>query len=192
MHGEPEFEKIGKKKRMIWELVVLCTFSFSLTVLYLAMRIVMYNGGYISLGGPYLVTHQAPGWTWIMPFVILLNILSMSAGFAIVKRKEGFSLMVFSWSALCTSLGWIFLDFGLGLHGNPGLQWDEIVVGIVIILIGVLPLMVMLLDVRQKMRERRYMKTVPVMSVNVLSVLIQVMLSVMALCLGILFFWSLQ
>jgi len=155
--GVVDMKKVHEEKAngQVWKMGVLFFFTLSLTMLFLGMRGVMALGGFLSSGGPYLVTHPSPGWAWIMYPAILLTVATLGAGFAILKRERGGYLMVHAWSALCFSLGWNFLDFGLGLFGKPETDWSDVAVGLVILLLGAIPLLVMILDLRRKIRESR-------------------------------------
>jgi hypothetical protein len=193
MGAEPEINPGGETERTgtrVRRLGVLFVFSFSLAILYQGMRGVMYLGGFVATGGPYLVTHQAPGWVYAMPPAIFLVVAGMSAGFVQLKKKRGFNLMTFSWPAIFISLGWNFLDFGLGLQGKPGPYWDDVGAAILFILIGSIPLAVMLLDLPRTMKERRDAGAAP--SGYPWTVLSQIALAAAAVFLGVLAFRGLQ
>lgn len=181
-------EKDSFRGKMV-QLAAVFVFSFSLTLLYLAMRGVMFLGGYVSSGGPYLITNPAPEWTWVMNLAILSTIGSLTAGISILKKQKGVTLLYLFWPSLCFALAWNFLDFGLGLQGWPGIHWFDVVVGLVLIFIGAIPLMVIFLDHRRKIREKCRVKLT---AADVSRACTQILCALMAGFLAVLFFQLLQ
>jgi hypothetical protein len=115
-------------------------FSFCLTCLFLAMRGVMRLGGYVASGGPYVIAHPAPGWTWLVPtsivagaFFIILNALTGRA-------VGGINLHALVWPAAFLSLGWNFLEFSIrppaGAHAPI---WGWLICGILFVFMGGIP-----------------------------------------------------
>jgi hypothetical protein len=101
-------------------------FGVALTNLYLGMRGVMRLGGFVASGGPYEIAHQAPGWIWIMPVSIFVGLISVFVSFGAGGKLGGPNLMALAWSALFTSLGWNFMEFGFSPPGGQGLSWGWI------------------------------------------------------------------
>jgi len=130
-------------------------FAFCLACIYLGMREVLRLGGFVASGGPYVIAHEAPGWIWLFPACIILLVMSMllAAFTGFVSGKP--NIMALSWSALFISLGWNFLEFGLGMKG--GTAWGWVVCAALFIPMGVLPLVyiVWLLVGDFKVRRRR-------------------------------------
>lgn len=133
-------------------LAVLFVFSLSLTLLYQGMRGLQALGGYAATGGPYLVTRPAPGWAWVLYAAIPLAVVSLGAVFALLRRKPGTSLLYLCWPAAFLSLGWNFVEFGLRGSSPDGF---DLAAGGLFVLLGFVPLVVLALDYRQKIREHR-------------------------------------
>ncbi len=113
---------------------------FCMTCLYLAMRGVMRLGGMVATGGPYAIAHPAPGWAWIFPGSILVGLIFIGLNSFASRRAGGLDVLVLAWPALFLSLGWNFLDFGLGLTGGHGLIWAWLVCGVLFVAMGGIPL----------------------------------------------------
>lgn len=118
---------------------------FCMTSLYQAMRGVMRLGGMVASGGPYAIAHPAPGWAWIFPVSILAGLVFIGLNFFASRRVGGLDVLVLAWPALFLSLGWNFLDFGIGLTtGRHGLVWGWLVCGIIFVVMGGLPLILVI------------------------------------------------
>jgi hypothetical protein len=169
-------------------LAVLFVFSFSLTLLYQGMRGLQAMGGYASTGGPYLVTRPAPGWTWVLYAAIPLLIVSLGAVFALLRRKPGTSLLYLCWPAAFLSPGWNFVEFGMRGSAPDGI---DLVAGGLFILLGLVPLIVLALDYRQKKREHRRTGELPPPRMRLLPLLPQLAVAGAAVLFGVLLFRSL-
>jgi hypothetical protein len=130
-------------------------FGVALTNLYLGMRGVMRLGGFVASGGPYEIAHQAPGWIWIMPVSIFVGLISVFVSFGAGGKLGGPNLMALAWSALFTSLGWNFMEFGFSPPGGQGLSWGWIICGVVFIPMGLIPLWIIIQTVHSSHRKRK-------------------------------------
>jgi hypothetical protein len=132
-------------------------FAFCLACIYLGMREVLRLGGFVASGGPYVIAHEAPGWIWLFPACIFLMVMSilLAAFTGFVSGKP--NIMALSWSALFTSLGWNFLEFGLGIGMKGDIAWGWVACAALFIPMGVIPLVyiVWLLVGDFKVRRRR-------------------------------------
>jgi len=130
-------------------------FSFSLTIMYHGMRGVMMLGGFVASGGPYEIAHPAPDWVWLMPVAVLLMVISIFASIFSALRINGPNIMALSWSALFTSLGWNFLQygFGIGMGGQLAVGW--ITCAVVFLPMGLLPLIFVLRSFFRSLNARR-------------------------------------
>jgi hypothetical protein len=146
-----------------WLVFLISQFIFgaALTTLYLGMRGIMRLGGFVASGGPYAITHPAPGWVWVMPVSIILGLTSVFVSFGIGRKIGGLNLMALSWSAVCLSLGWNFMEFGIKPHAAEGPVWGDIISGAVIILIGAIPLILIILVVLSSLRNGKQSPPVP-------------------------------
>lgn len=116
--------------------------AFSIGLLFLGMRAVMGVGGFCAEGGPYVVeTHCPPG--------VDLMFLAFPLGFGAVGLMiwkgaplgERYAMLpLLAWPALFLSLGWNFLEFGIGAPGGLALGW--LVPGVMFVLMGGVPLWV--------------------------------------------------
>lgn len=140
-------------RKMIRMMGVLFVFSFSLTLLFLGMRGVMDLGGMVASGGPYAVAHPAPDWIWLVPVSVLMMVASILAGvFMSASDFKGPNLMLFAWSALFGVLGWNFLEYGLGLGKETGLEWSWLICALLFFAMSLVPLV---LITRHKMAAFR-------------------------------------
>lgn len=144
----------GKKKQN-WMMAVLFFFCLALTILYHGMRGVLDLGGFVASGGPYAIAHPAPGWIWIMPVSAILMVATLVVGVnvSIASGFHGSSLMIFSWSAVFISLGWNFLDYGIGFGEKTGPVWSWLVCAFFFMLMGLIPLYFILRNLVKKMKE---------------------------------------
>lgn len=145
-----------------WLVFLISQFIFgaALTNLYLGMRGIMRLGGFVASGGPYAITHPAPGWVWVMPVSIVLGLTSVFVSFGTGRKLGGPNIMALAWSAVCISLGWNFIEFGIKSQAGEGLAWGDIISGAVIILIGAIPLILIIQLVRSSFRDRKQARQV--------------------------------
>jgi hypothetical protein len=116
----------------------------ALTLVFLSMRSVMKIGGFCAQGGPYVIQHPCPhGVTGILPASIIGGLI-LAGVYAFATSNwdiPNFTLLL--WSALFLSLGWNFFQYAF----NPpapmkGVAVGWLVCGIVFVLMGGLPLIV--------------------------------------------------
>jgi hypothetical protein len=117
-----------------------------LTLVYLSMRSVMDVGGFCAEGGPFEIeTHCPQGVPGVMVGALLggLVLAFVYVGVAVVKGIPSFAGLL--WPALFLSLGWNFLEYAFDPPGTGGgVVWGWLVCGVVFVLMGGLPLLVML------------------------------------------------
>ena len=117
-----------------------------LTLVYLSMRAVMDVGGFCAEGGPFVIEQHCPqGVPGIMVGGILggLVLAFVYVGVAVWRRIPSFAMLL--WPALFLSLGWNFLDYAFDPPGTDGgVVWGWLICGIVFMLMGGLPLLVVL------------------------------------------------
>ena len=117
-----------------------------LTLVYLSMRAVMDVGGFCAEGGPFdIETHCPQGVPGIMVGGLLggLVLAFVYVGVAVWRGIPSFAMLL--WPALFLSLGWNFLEYAFDPPGaGGGVVWGWLICGIVFMLMGGLPLLVML------------------------------------------------
>jgi hypothetical protein len=117
-----------------------------LTLVYLSMRDVMDVGGFCAEGGPFVIEQQCPqGVPGVMVGGLLGGIVLafVYVGLAVVRGIPSFASLL--WPALFLSLGWNFLEFAFDPPDTGGgVVWGWLICGIVFMLMGGLPLIVML------------------------------------------------
>ena len=117
-----------------------------LTLVYLSMRAVMDVGGFCAEGGPFVIEQHCPqGVPGIMVGGILggLVLAFVYVGVAVWRGIPSFAMLL--WPALFLSLGWNFLEYAFDPPGTGGgVVWGWLICGIVFMLMGGLPLLVML------------------------------------------------
>ena len=117
-----------------------------LTLVYLSMRAVMDVGGFCAEGGPFVIEQHCPqGVPGIMVGGLLggLVLAFVYVGVALWKGIPSFAMLL--WPALFLSLGWNFLQYAFDPPGaGGGVVWGWLICGIVFMLMGGLPLLVML------------------------------------------------
>lgn len=139
--GEPVLPGTdGTIKDWVLFLLPLFAFSFSMAMIYSAMRGVMDLGGFVATGGPYEIAHPAPGWVWVFPVFINVMVISMISAAALGKRINGPNLMSLSWSALFISLGWNFTEYGIGASKNTGPVISWLICAFLFMAMGIIPL----------------------------------------------------
>ena len=119
--------------------------AFTLTLLWLSMRVVMGVGGYCASGGPYVIATPCPDLVVALTPLSIFGIflfggLALWGGVSLGGSWAGILSLV--WPALFLSLGWNFLDFGLhppaGSEGDLAGSW--IFCAVIFGLIGGVPL----------------------------------------------------
>jgi hypothetical protein len=138
----------GPSRRDIgWLLVGVTGLSACITLVFLGMRAVMDIGGACAEGGPYVSANPCPAG------IALVMTLAVPAGFGFGwltgwagNRVGGYAGLPFlAWPALFISLGWNFLDYGLvSPPPREGIVWGWLIPGILFVLIGGVPLMLVL------------------------------------------------
>jgi hypothetical protein len=141
-------------------LLCLFGFTFCLTILYLSMRGILDLGGYVASGGPYAITHPAPGWVWVLPVSIFVGAIFAVGGGVLAKRVGGLNPLLLAWPALFISLGWNFLEYGFHPPSGQGLVWGWIICGVIFVPMGLIPLIFGLrIHFRGRSERRRRMET---------------------------------
>lgn len=116
-----------------------------LTVLYRCMRSVMTIGGACASGGPYEIARPCPdGIGWMTPVSILLGLVMVGVVLFFNHGMPGPKAVAFAWPALFLSLGWNFWEFGLDPPGDARRDAGWIVCGVIFVLMGAVPLLVLL------------------------------------------------
>lgn len=118
----------------------------ALTMVFLSMRSVMDVGGFCAEGGPFEIEQHCPQG---VPGVMIGSLWGgiILAGVYVwqtLKNKvPGFTGLL--WPALFLSLGWNFLEYAFNPPGTGGgVVWGWLICGILFLLMGGLPLLVML------------------------------------------------
>jgi hypothetical protein len=127
--------------------------AFCISVLYQAMRPIMRLGGMVASGGPYAIAHPAPPWVWIVPLSIITGMICFFLNLFTGPDGDGVNLMPLAWPGLFLSLGWNFLEFTFNPPGG-GLAWGWLICGVVFVLMGGLPLLVVFKAARDKVKFR--------------------------------------
>jgi hypothetical protein len=141
------------------------------TVIFLSMRAVMDIGGACASGGPYVPVQSCPAGVPALMTIGMLGLfgfggLGMWAGTQVGRGWAALPLL--AWPALFLSLGWNFLEYGIGPPGGqsgPEIGW--LVCGVVFVAIGGIPL-VIAISARHELRTdgaaavaRRYRMSLP-------------------------------
>jgi hypothetical protein len=126
--------------------------AFCITCLYHGMRGVMRLGGMVASGGPYAIVHPAPSWVWIMPVSILLGMACFFINL-FSSDPDGVNLMPLAWPGIFLSCGWNFLEFTFTPPGG-GLAWGWLICGVLFVLMGGLPLLLVFRVARDKVKSR--------------------------------------
>ena len=118
----------------------------ALTMVFLSMRAVMDVGGFCAEGGPFEIeTHCPQGVPGVMVGSLWGGIILAGVYAWQVVRHGVPSFLGLLWPALFLSLGWNFLDYAFDPPGTQGgVVWGWLICGIVFMLMGGLPLLVML------------------------------------------------
>jgi hypothetical protein len=134
-------------------------------MVYLSMRAVMDVGGFCAEGGPFEIeTHCPQGVPGVMVGSLWGGIILAGVYIWQVMRHNVPSFVGLLWPALFLSLGWNFLEYAFDPPGaQGGVVWGWLICGIVFMLMGGLPLLVMLpATIRSFTRERERTKGWPV------------------------------
>jgi hypothetical protein len=127
-------------------LVATAGLAFSIALLWLGMRAVMGVGGFCADGGPYVIETPCPPGAELMFLAFPLGFASAVTmiwkGSALGGLYAGLPWL--AWPALFLSLGWNFLEFGLFGPGGEGVVLGWIVPGVVFMLMGGGPLLLVL------------------------------------------------
>jgi Short C-terminal domain len=137
----------------------------ALTMVYLSMRAVMEVGGFCAEGGPFEIeTHCPQGVPGVMVGSLLGGIVLAGVYVVLVIKHNVPNFVGLLWPALFLSLGWNFLEYAFDPPGTQGgVVWGWLICGIVFMLMGGLPLLVMLpATVRSFTRERERPKGWPI------------------------------
>jgi hypothetical protein len=130
--------------RVIAFLAGIAALAFCIALLWLGMRAVMDIGGFCASGGPYQIAVECPD------SVVLSTPLSIMGGFLaaglILWGGAGLGgswagLVLLAWPALFLSLGWNFLQYGF-FAPDGGWIWSWIFCGVLFVLMGAIPLVV--------------------------------------------------
>ena len=115
-------------------------------MVYLSMRAVMDVGGFCAEGGPFEIeTHCPQGVPGVMVGSLWGGIILAGVYAWQVVRHNVPNFVGLLWPALFLSLGWNFLDYAFDPPGTQGgVVWGWLICGIVFVLMGGLPLLVML------------------------------------------------
>jgi hypothetical protein len=139
-------------------LVGVAGLAFCITLLWLGMRAVMDLGGFCASGGPYQIAVECPD------AVILTTPVSILGGFVAAGlmlwggaslRGGWLGLVFLAWPALFLSLGWNFLEYGF-FPPEGGWVWSWIFCGVVFVLMGAIPLIVVVGAARAGDEGRAY------------------------------------
>lgn len=136
--------------------------AFSITTLWLSMRVVMGIGGSCASGGPYVPAVECPDIVVALTPLSILGLFvfgGIAAWGAAGLSGAWMGLIFLTWPALFLSLGWNFLEFGLKPPGaEPGeLAWGWLICAVVFGLMGGVPLVGGILAVREaNPRPRAY------------------------------------
>jgi Short C-terminal domain len=135
---------------VIWRTITiglsLAGVACALTMVYLSMRAVMDVGGFCAEGGPFEIeTHCPQGVPGVMVGSLWGGII-FAAIYVWQTIRHGIpSFIGLLWPALFLSLGWNFLEYAFDPPGTQGgVVWGWLVCGVVFMLMGGLPLLVML------------------------------------------------
>ena len=140
-------------KRQFLFLFTIFGVAFCITCLYHGMRGIMRLGGMVASGGPYAIEHPAPSWVWIMPLSIIIGMICFFLNLFTGPDGDGVNLMPLAWPGLFLSLGWNFLEFTFAPPGG-GLAWGWLTCGVVFVLMGGLPLLLVFKAARGKIKSR--------------------------------------
>ena len=118
----------------------------ALTMVFLAMRSVMDVGGFCAEGGPFVIEQHCPqGVPGVMIGSLWGGIILAGVYVWQTFKNKVPSFAGLLWPALFLSLGWNFLAYAFDPPGTgSGVVWGWLVCGVLFVLMGGLPLLVML------------------------------------------------
>ena len=118
----------------------------ALTMVFLAMRSVMDVGGFCAEGGPFVIEQHCPqGVPGVMIGSLWGGIILAGVYVWQTFKNKVPSFAGLLWPALFLSLGWNFLEYAFNPPGTgEGVVWGWLVCGVLFVLMGGLPLLVML------------------------------------------------
>ncbi len=126
--------------------VSLAAVAVALTWLFLGMRSVMEIGGACAEGGPFVPVRPCPkGIPLVMIGGVWGGIIACFVYAWQAFKHHVPNFIGFAWPALFLSLGYNFLEYGFDPPvENYGLVWGWIICGVVFVLMGGLPLLVLM------------------------------------------------
>ena len=129
-----------------WVALSLAGVACALTLVFLAMRSVMNVGGFCAEGGPYEIRQHCPqGVPGVLVGSIWGGLIFAGVYVAASLRYKVPNLAVLLWPALFLSLGWNFFEYAFDPPGETsGVIAGWLVCGIIFVVMGGLPLVVML------------------------------------------------
>ena len=120
----------------------------AVTLIFLGMRAVMAIGGACAEGGPYEISQPCPEG---VPVVMMVSFPALFLfGGVILWRGARIGanyamVAALAWPALFLSLGWNFLEFAVSpALGADGIVWGWLIPGVLFVLMGGLPLLLLL------------------------------------------------
>ena len=152
MPGEPEGDGVTVRSalKLIGSLIGAAGVAASITLMSLGMRSVLAIGGSCASGNtPYEIRQACPkGVAWMLPVAIWAG-LGFLLLFYLCAPTGGKRCAILAWPGLFLALGWNFLQFGLPKHTHGegvdhGWQAGFLVPGILFIIMGIVPLIVVL------------------------------------------------
>jgi hypothetical protein len=123
--------------------IVSAWIAAGITLLNLAGRVVMSLGGFVASGGPYAIEHPAPGWIGVVPLAVVSTAFVAVFSVWLSNRAGGFSLLIWLWTGLFTSLGVQFAIFGFHPPAGAGVKiaWGWVICAVVFLPMGLLPVL---------------------------------------------------
>jgi hypothetical protein len=135
----------------------------SITAMFVSMRAVMDIGGSCASGGPYVTANTCPDGTWLTPVGIFAGLGACVLMVAGTFPAGGPRPVVFAWPATFLALGWNFWEYGLNPPGSSGVVWGWIICGVVFVVMGGLPLIPIVKNLRGVLWSGPPLKAVPPM-----------------------------
>jgi hypothetical protein len=140
-------------------LLGLAGLAFSLTTLWLSMRVVMGIGGACASGGPYVPAVVCPDAVVALTPLSIFGLFIFGGLMAWGGAGVGgawVALVALAWPALFLSLGWNFFEFGLWPPGGEGeIIWSWLFCAVVFFLMGGIPLLVGIFGFREAAGSHR-------------------------------------
>lgn len=165
--------------------VGLTGFATGLTVLFLGMRAVLNIGGFCAEGGPYQIQVHCPeGIDALVPLGVL-GMMVFGALAVISTIRQGPYLIILMWSALFISLGWNFLEFALYPPDKSGLVISWLICGVVFIIMGCGPLLLLISMVSTSKTTNGYQNSRQRTTVHSIKIILLATLHIIASTAGI-------